>query len=322
MKLSEIYADAMSGAVPADNADIDTVRDFLIAKGYDKRNFYQEMEMDSKWVDVHNDISYHIDTIRLHSHVFYELILCQSGKVQYILGDRRYRLEKNDVVLIPPGFRHRPLFLEDLNEPYQRTVMWLDAEFVAAAMRSWPEVRLDFAQDGFVFRTGGASNTVTHIVKHMLDEATQRHPAWRMVLSGEALQLLTHLSRIYHCENYSPPPAESGSLLDDVLHYIDRNLTEKITLDSLARQFLVSKSSVSHLFSDQLGIGCYHYVVQHRLIAAKNEIFAHTTMNGIPEICGFADYSSFYRLFKKEYGISPQEYRKTIAIQSDGTSRL
>lgn len=86
---------------------------------------YQELEMDSDYVDVHEDISYSKDNVDLHSHAFFEILFCQSGSLQYMVGNTRYQLVKNSIVCIPPGVSHCPLYLEQLSEPYRRTVMWV-----------------------------------------------------------------------------------------------------------------------------------------------------------------------------------------------------
>ena len=48
---------------------------------------YQELEMDSDYVDVHEDISYSKDNVDLHSHTFFEILFCQSGSLQYMVGN-------------------------------------------------------------------------------------------------------------------------------------------------------------------------------------------------------------------------------------------
>ena len=58
-----------------------------------------------------------------------------------------------------------------------------------------------------------------------------------------------------------------------------------------------------------MGISFYRCVTQRRLIAAKKLIEADISLESTAEQVGFSDYSTFYRAFKQEYGISPRQYR-------------
>ena len=60
-------------------------------------------------------------------------------------------------------------------------------------------------------------------------------------------------------------------------------------------------------------VSFYQYVTQRRLIAAKSMVSQEPNLNILSEKVGFSDYSAFYRAFKKEFGISPREYRNLIA---------
>ena len=64
-----------------------------------------------------------------------------------------------------------------------------------------------------------------------------------------------------------------------------------------------------------MGVSFYHCVTQRRLIAAKSLIERGTNLEVVSHQVGFADYSTFYRAFKKEYGISPRQYRKLQAAE-------
>ena len=46
------------------------IHDILREKGYDMSSLYQEMEMDSLFIDTHDDRSTTADTVQLHSHLF------------------------------------------------------------------------------------------------------------------------------------------------------------------------------------------------------------------------------------------------------------
>ncbi len=107
------------------------INDILREKGYDMSSLYQEMEMDSLFIDTHDDRSTTADTVQLHSHLFYEILYCRSSGLEYLLGTRRYQVQKGDVIYIPPAISHRPLFLDKLPEPYSRYVIWISADYAA-----------------------------------------------------------------------------------------------------------------------------------------------------------------------------------------------
>ena len=76
MKLDELHRvvrkmDARDGKI-----DIQKVRKLLTEMGYDADNLYQEVEMQSRFVDSQRDVSDGSDKLNLHSHDFYEVLYC------------------------------------------------------------------------------------------------------------------------------------------------------------------------------------------------------------------------------------------------------
>ena len=59
-----------------------------------------------------------------------------------------------------------------------------------------------------------------------------------------------------------------------------------------------------------MGVSFYRCVTQRRLISAKSFIEQEIPLEDVGRRVGFSDYSTFYRAFKKEFGISPRQYRK------------
>ena len=102
--------------------------------------------------------------------------------------------------------------------------------------------------------------------------------------------------------------AEKPELLDRITTYIETNYSRQITVAGLGRQFFVSSSTVSHLFQQRLGVSVYRYITQRRLISAKNLIGQKLPLEEVSRRVGFSDYSTFYRAFKQEYGISPRQF--------------
>ena len=94
-------------------------------------------------------------------------------------------------------------------------------------------------------------------------------------------------------------------LVDQVLHYIGRHINEELTLDGLAERFFVSKYHLSHTFTKEVGVSLHRYITLRRLLMARQLLSTGIPAGQASSACGFTDYTSFYRAFKAEYGISP-----------------
>ena len=85
-------------------------------------------------------------------------------------------------------------------------------------------------------------------------------------------------------------------------------MSAELSLDALAGELFVSKYHLSHAFSREVGVSVYRYILMRRLMMARQLLTAGEPAGQVCRSCGFADYTSFYRAFKSEYGISPREF--------------
>ena len=90
-----------------------------------------------------------------------------------------------------------------------------------------------------------------------------------------------------------------------MLHYIGRHINETLTLDTIAERFFVSKYHLSHTFTREVGVSLHRYITMRRLLMARQLLATGMSAGQVSSTCGFSDYTSFYRAFKAEYGISP-----------------
>lgn len=315
VKLDELHRILKETDVREGKVDIKRMEKLLTEMGYDYGNLYQEMEMRSRFVDSHRDVSYANDKLNLHSHDFYEVLYCKSNSgIQYLVGTERYRLQRGDIVFVPPGVGHRPILEAKMAEPYRREVLWMSTEFVREITPMFEGSAPKWEKHHALLRTAGTRWEVLGDYFDMgVKEAEQREYGWQAVLCGNTIQLLVMLERALKDRGNASFGAEKPELLDKVMNYMEANLGEKITLEDVAKRFWVSESTISQTFRKKMDVSFHHFLTQRRLIAAKSMILDGVSMDEVSERVGFAEYSTFYRAFKQEYGISPRQYQKMQA---------
>lgn len=284
----------------------------LKERGIDPNKLYQELEMSSPYINTHRDTSYSNAMVSLHSHDYYEILYCRtSSDVEYLVGSSRYRLQKGDVILVPPGVSHRPILPEKMTEPYDRDVLWISQEFMKNLFRMFPDDTVYQHNLTVPIRTADTRwEFMGELFRRGVLEEDAKRPGWEMSVMGNTLMILTNLRRAYLERSAGTMKAEKPELLDRITAYIERNYGGHITIDDLAKQFFVSNSTISHLFKQKMGVSLYRYITQRRLIAAKILISEKVPMEEIAHRVGFVDYSTFYRAFKQEYGISPRQFAR------------
>jgi AraC-like DNA-binding protein len=125
---------------------------------------------------------------------------------------------------------------------------------------------------------------------------------------------------IYHCMSCTVEvpdlPTTKHSRVSEIRDWINEHYASPITLDDMAAKAAMSRSVFSRLFRRHIGMSLMDYCMQVRAAAAARLIGnTDTAITDIALQVGFSNLSHFHRIFKRQYSMTPGQYRKFLLNQ-------
>ena len=241
-----------------------------------------------------------------HYHDFHKIIVFVSGKVTYHIEGKAYQLKPQDILLVSQGAIHKPEI--DPSIPYERYIFWirddlssseLNTCFQKANDRSFNLIRLD--------------SVLQEKLKDLLPEIEHslRDTQFGDSILSKALfaQFMVYINRIFLKSSTAPDQKSysSDSQVEQLLKYINRNLSENLSIDHLAERFFFSKYHMMRKFKKETGYTIHNYIISKRLLHARSLIAQGTPVMKAAMQSGFQDYTAFVRAYKKQFGTVPTQ---------------
>jgi len=254
----------------------------------------------------------YLKEVALHHHDFYEVYFFLSGNVQYNIESRSYLLTPGDVLLISPMELHQPMFGAEHRE-YERIVLWIDKRFLEGFNLQGRDLAACFdtavpGHTNLLRPEGVARQYLTFLLENLMEEVASEDPYSEMAALSLLAQVLVSLNRLAKQSAGEESKSGQDTTVYSVLGYINEHYSETLTLDDLANKFFISKYHLSREFQRLVGTSVHRYIIQKRLVMAKQMLSEGKPSSEVYQHCGFGDYSNFFRAFKAEYQISPKDY--------------
>ena len=241
-----------------------------------------------------------------HYHDFHKVIIFLSGKAAYHIEGKSYYLKPWDILLVNRHAIHKPEI--DFSVPYERFVLWIRDDikstellrcFQKAIDRSYNLIRLD-------------SDTQEKLKQLLYElEAALKDEKFGSELLGSALftQFMVYVNRIFLGKQYiyDTRSYSSDSQIEELLRYINHNLTEDLSIETLARKYYLSKYHMMRKFKEETGYTIHNYIISKRLLLARTKISEGTPILKAAQLSGFSDYTTFSRAYKKQFGTAPSQ---------------
>lgn len=253
-----------------------------------------------------------------HYHDFNKIIIFLSGDVTYIIEGKSYTLKPWDILLVGKNDIHQPLISPKI--PYERIILWLNPQFLDSHNKNDCDL-----QNCFTLATERKMNMIRlnkkdiPSLKQTLDDLEEAMNdtsfGWEILKNSLFIQLMVKINRIFFgmdikkkLEDVSYDPR-----IEAILSYINNNLEHDLSIELLSNKFYLSKYYLMHLFKQETGFTIYNYIQKKRVIKASDYLKSGMQAGEVCSLCGFGDYSTFVRTFKKEFNLSPKQYYKAYS---------
>jgi AraC-like DNA-binding protein len=284
-----------------------------------KQVFQTRQHMFSGEYEIYHYQDIGMPGISLHHHDFYEVYFFLTGIVTYQIEGRIYELKPGDLVLINSSELHQAV-VKDLTSPYERIVLWLNPIFIKNLSTELTDLGQCFESPSHknVIRTDIESQQqVRALLNKLLNLAEFKGFGHDIYYKTYVTELLLLLNEEMMRVNQRPKvEVRKNRLIDNVINYIETHIEEEIPIDTLAEVFFLSKFHLCREFKDQTGTTLHRFMIQKKLILAKDLIMQHLPITEVYQQSGFGDYSNFFRAFRNEYHMTPKQYYDQMLINS------
>jgi len=263
------------------------------------------------------ELYYYNDTtlrkVAEHTHDYYEFYFFLEGNVSIQIDKELYDVTYGDIIIMPPGVSHRPI-IHNANVPYRRFVFWISQEFCSHLINLSSDYGylMQFAQTRkqYIFHNDRVTfHSIHSRLITLLEEMQGDRFGKSANISLCVNDLVLHLNRLIYERSHPVSVKETTALYERICSFIETHIEEDLSLERLAGEFFVSKYHIAHIFKENLGLSIHQYITKKRLAYCRQSILSDSSITKTYEAYGFGDYSSFYRAFKKEYGISPRDFK-------------
>lgn len=257
-----------------------------------------EFDMTVRYID--DDMVAPKDGIGQHNHDECEIYVHLEGDVSFMVEDKIYPIRYGDVVITRPHEYHHCIYHSKTKHKH----FWI---LFSAKNNEWILKK-------FFSREKGEKNLFCldpEKTKELVDLC------YRLCSDVDSdvekyycfFKLLRLIEQAKDGEN-----REDDDAMSKILLRIHRCYFERVTIKELAQDAYVSVSTLERKFEQYFNVSPYEYIKRVRIANVARLLLEGKSVTESAETCGFSDVSAMITFFKKQYGVTPLQYKRKFSI--------
>lgn len=288
---------------------------------YDSEKFFDNKQFKRVMCYYHSSSSGWTFPIRMHEHEFYEINIIISGQGVHYINNERIVTSIGDVFVIKPNSQHGYYALNNMEifhillskeffDKFDDELNNMDGFISLFSIE--PKLRSEKTNNSFLQLNKEQFNSLSLEINKLLqfDDHTNYS---NNIQTAIVFQLICRFCRYYNNKNQTNRN-NTNSYTQSIIYameYMKKNLSNKLSIDDIAKTVFLSKSTFNRYFSLTCNMSPIQYLISLRISEAKKLLVGtEKTITFIANECGFFDTSYFEKHFIKSEGITPSAYRR------------
>lgn len=222
----------------------------------------------------------------------YELFYFIEGDAYFNIDSNKYEMRNGTLLLIKPGVLHNIVFKSD--KKYERIVLRFKEKDLTPKLAE----RIKETENIYFVRNSELSKEILRIDDHISNIDND----WIIFTLQNSLQIILSYVVNYKAEisqyNYSEE-------VKQIINYIEDNLLNIENIEYLCKNLNISKSALCKKFTEAVGVPIMSFVRIKKIMMANTMLEQGNKPTEIYQKCGFNDYATFYRSYRKYYRQNP-----------------
>lgn len=273
---------------------------------------YRLEEKNSKKIDVHllyiTEAKYEQDWHSLaHTHHFTELFFITHGTGKFTIENECFPVKENDLIIVNPNVSHT-----------ESGGTGTPLEYIVLGINGLQFTDKDEFTNYTIHNFFHYREELHFYLKMLLKEVRKKEENFESICQNLLELIIWNITRQTQTTLSVAPTKKITKECRFIEQYLDEHFKEDITLQTLSDLTYLNKYYLVHAFKNYKGVSPINYLIEKRISEVKHLLgTTNFPIAKIASVVGFSSQSYFSQVFRKETGLSPNKYRKSMDSQNE-----